>query len=386
MDIFTKAELGALVRREKPQSVSIYLPAHREVEQSRRAHLRLQGLLKQAEEQLLAHLRPQQATALLSPARRLLEDDTIWHQRSGGLALFLAQGFCQHYWLPASFEEAVTVSEVFLITPLVRFLTMECPFFLLVLTQNSVGLYQGTRDSLDPVELPGKLAESLKSEFEGTEFNADTRRHTVGLSAKSGKGSSVSHGPDLKSAEKRLLDQYVRTVALGMSDFLRGRHLPLLLAAVGNYHSSFNEACSYAGFLLDGIKGSYEKVGTRALLARARPQVEAWYQHRVENALDQCRQMSGTRRVSDNLHRIIPAAYHGDVERLFVSSELEVWGHYDPEGGRVNVHQTRQPRDLELVNCALRQTILHDGEVFVVPEHDVPAGAAGSPVVATFRG
>jgi hypothetical protein len=82
------------------------------------------------------------------------------------------------------------------------------------------------------------------------------------------------------------------------------------------------------------------------------------------------------------LKDIVTAAHDGRVLMLLVSDSQEQSGVFDEATHRVKGGDTGNSGDEDLVNDAAVQTILHVGDVLVVPHAKMPNG---SPLAAIFR-
>lgn len=76
------------------------------------------------------------------------------------------------------------------------------------------------------------------------------------------------------------------------------------------------------------------------------------------------------------------AAFDGRVSDLVLAEGAQYRGNFDEATQRVRGHKQAVAGDEDLLNAAAVQTILHSGQVFVVPANKVPHGA---PAVAVFR-
>ena len=85
---------------------------------------------------------------------------------------------------------------------------------------------------------------------------------------------------------------------------------------------------------------------------------------------------------SNRLKEILPATYEGRVLTLLVSDSVETTGAFDEATYTVKGRETGSSEDEDLVNDAVVQTILHAGQVYVVPNSKMPHG---TPLAAIYR-
>ncbi len=101
-----------------------------------------------------------------------------------------------------------------------------------------------------------------------------------------------------------------------------------------------------------------------------------------QDAAAQYKHHAETERASNDVRKIIPAAYDGRIESLFVASDQEQWGTFDPATHSIHMHQEAKFRDEDLLDLAATQTLLHGGSVYAVEREHMPDTAV---VAAVFR-
>jgi hypothetical protein len=85
---------------------------------------------------------------------------------------------------------------------------------------------------------------------------------------------------------------------------------------------------------------------------------------------------------SDDFHEIVPACAYSRVETLFVPSGQYRWGRFDPDTNTVEVHESQEPGDGDLLNYAALKSYLNGASVHVLPPDEMPGGRS---VAAIFR-
>ena len=101
-----------------------------------------------------------------------------------------------------------------------------------------------------------------------------------------------------------------------------------------------------------------------------------------EEAVASYRAYAGSERVSNDLRAIIPAAYYGRIEHLFLAVDQEQWGTFNPATNTLHVHREPRFQDDELLDMAATQTLLHGGSVYVVEQAQMPGEGL---LAAVFR-
>jgi len=358
------------------------MPTHRIPTQNQQDRTRLKNLIRRAQESLQAYgLRPAEAESLLEPATNLLGAIPFWKDKRDGLALFLAPGEFRHYQLPTSFEPLVVVAHRFHIKPLLAFLGGN-EFFVLALSQNAVRLFEGSRFGLSAINdlegVPKSLADALKYEelIKQVQF-----RTGIGVGGARGERAAMFHGQSADDTKDRIL-RYFRQIDQGLRDMLREEQAPLVLAGVEYLLPIYKEANTYQYLLDEGITGNPEGVSPEELHRQAWALVQPHFQREQQQAAARYRQLAGTGRTSQDPKEIVPGAYHGRVELLFVALGRQQWGDYDPGTNRVNLYPEAQPGSSDILDLAAAQTLLHGGAVYAVERAEAPEEAL---LAAVFR-
>ena len=387
MNILSRDDLRTLIRKHEGPCVSVYMPTHRVGREVQQDPIRLKNLLGKAEDRVVAGgVRAPEARELLEPAEMLLHDGLFWQHQSDGLAIFISPEMFHHYRLPFDFEELVVVAGRFHIKPLLPLLSGDGKFYVLALSQNEVKLLQGTRYNVSEVDLEGvpeSLAEALR-------YNDPEKRlqfHT-GTRAPGGRGKrpAIFHGHGVASADdpKNYILQYFRQVAEGLRDLLGDEGAPLVLAGVDYLLPIYKEANSYPHLVDEGIEGNPEEMSADELHEPAWAIVQPLFLRAQKQAAAQYRQLAGadSEQASSDLKEVVPAAYHGRVETLFVAVGLQQWGTFDPATNVVQLHEEAEPGDEDLLDLVAAYTLLNRGTVYAVEPEKVPDNAR---LVAVFR-
>jgi hypothetical protein len=383
MDVLTRDELRALIEEHDEPCVSVFMPTHRVGTEAQQDPIRLNNLLGEVEELLVAGgLRAPEARKLLEPARQLLEDNLFWQHQSDGLAIFLSSDMFRYYRLPFDFEELVVVTDRFHIKPLLPLLSNDGRFYVLALSQNEVRLLQGTHYSIRELELedvPGSLAEALR--YDDPEKQIQFHTQTPG---RRGDRGAIFHGHGVVTDdEKQDILRYFQLVDKGLhQDLLQDERTPLVLAGVEYLLPIYREATNYSHVLEEEIEGNPELLSAKELHGRAWAIVQPYFQQAQKEAVAQYEQLADTERVSKDIRRIVPAAHYGQVDTLFVAVSLQQWGTFDPDTNTIHLHAEAEPGDEDLLDSAVVQTLLHGGTVYALAPEKVPGGV---PLAALFR-
>lgn len=387
MPKLTQEELENLRNACEQDCISIYMPTHRVGAETEQDPIRLENLLTQAEEKLLAKdYTPVDVEERLSPGYELVADRDFWHHQSDGLAVFISPGTARAYRLPLDFEELVMVEDRFYLKPLLRLFSSEGRFYILTLSQDGIRLLDATHYTVDEIDLedvPPSLAEALRYDDPERQLQFHTASRTPG-----GRGErpAVFHGQGVGKEldEKENIQRYFQQLDRALQEWLAGEEVPLVLAGVDYLLPIYREVSDYPHLVEEGVEGSPEPLNVREIHARAWPIVEPLFRAEREEAAALYRQLEGQGKplVSDEIERILPAAHYGRVDTLFVAQGEQHWGTFDRETGEVRSFPKGRPESKDLLDDAAMQTLLNDGKVYVVGVEDMPTDP---PVAAIFR-
>lgn len=381
MDTLTKKDLKTLMVKNEGWCVSIFMPTHRTGPDTQQDPIRLANLLREAEEGLLARgLRTPEVKALMTPAQTLLEEALFWRDQSDGLAIFLSQETFRSFRLPLNFAELVIINTYFYLKPLLPLFSQEGMFYLLALSQNAVRLFKGTQYTINEIKLTG-VPQSLAETLQYDQFDKQKQFHTATPSVR-GRDAAIFHGHGATANEaKTEIEQYFRQIDQGLHKLLRNEQAPLILAAVDSHFPIYRAVNTYPYLLDQGITGNPDRLPWEKLQQRAWDIAQPYFQQKQQEARARYEQLVG-QRASNQLNEIIPAAYHGQVETLFVAVDTHQWGTFDPATTEVQLRSEIEHGDEDLLDFAALQTLINGGTVYAMKEAEVPGVM---PLAAIFR-
>ena len=381
----SRLELESLMTPSEGAHISIFMPTYRVGRETRQNRIRLKNLIRDAEKQLIemGHRVPD-AQALLQPAEDLLGPTDFWRYPGDGLAIFLSADTARRYSLPIRLKKKLVVADRFQVKPLLPLFSGDGSFFVLALSQNEVRLLQGTRSEVAQVELENltdSLARMLKAEGSEKHLNWYTPSGSPGAP---GRNAAIFHGSGSGTENDRakLLD-YFREVDKGLRSILQSEQAPLVLAGVEYLHTLYREASSYPHIFETGISGNPEQLRVDELHAEAWRILQPHFQQIKQTAKKRYRQLAGqnSHLASDDLHKILPAALHGQVELLFVAVGAQQWGEFDPVSLQVHQNEAYRPGNDDLLDRAAVLTLLNGGTVFAVRKDQVPSQSLAAAIL-----
>jgi len=362
-----REELKELVQKQGGPCVSIFMPTHRAGAEVQQNPIRLKNLLRESEQQLVAlGTRQTDARELLSKAQGLLADGYFWRQQADGLAVFIAPDVFRTYSLPIHFDELSVVTDRFHLKPLLRVLAEDDRFLVLALSQKELRVFECTRFGVSLVELesvPKSIDEALKYD----DPQRQLQFHTGTQGRGGGKRAAMFHGQGVGVDDnKSNIWRYCLMINDGLHKLLRDEHAPLVLAGVDYLLPIYREANGYPHLLETCITGNPDVLSADELHSKAWEIVQPHFKQEQEEAMAKYSRLAGTGLASGDLREIVPAAYFGRVESVFLPVGKPIWGSFDPQKSEIDLHAEAQPGDQDLLDLVAIQTFTNGGAVYVV--------------------
>jgi hypothetical protein len=378
--MFTTEDLRALVTETASPAVSIFLPTHVKGREIRQDPVRLRKLLDGAERALAARgMRSEDARDMLMPGRALEQDALFWRFQEEGLALFFAPGISRHYKVGIELEEKFVVGPAFNVRPLLPLLAADGRFLLLTITNEGTRLFEATRFTLS--ERTGlSVPEGVAAVMRETEYDeifdvtpaGRPRTGAAGLGAGVGQRLITGESPeDLRKAERI---EYLHRVVAGVQDAVGSDPAPVVLAADSQIRGHIRELLKLRNLLPEDLQLNPSAFGIEDLHRRAWQHVRPYFLAAREEAMSRFNTLlgNGDPRASLSLDEIVKAARFSRVEMLFLAQGEAVWGRYDEDADTVSLHEQQDQDDIELLDYAAVQTLLHGGHVDILPRAEMP--------------
>ena len=374
MDMLTIQELKMLTGTKPENTISIFLPTHRSGRETEQDPIRFKNLLNDAEKRLLNKgVHKPDVETLLKPARDLLLKSDFWRHTSSGLALFLSADVFKTYRLPIDFKELIVISSQFHLKPLLPFFAKDGHFYILSISQNQIRLFEGTHHTIDEIIFEDSLP-NLADAMNFDQFSKELQFHTGSSASRGGESAGMFHGHDPKDDDKKRLLQWFKKVDEALSSLLVNEKSPLVLAGVDYLIPIYKDANSYPYIVEKSIAGNPEELTPKAIHEKAWSIIAPLFEKEELEAAEKYHQLKTRQLTANAIDEILFSAHQGRIEILFVALGEQIWGQYDLAKQQLQVHQTHQSGDHDLLNIAAIQTILNGGTVYAVEVNKIPDG------------
>lgn len=384
-NMIPKKELLELAEARQPLCVSIFIPTHRTGRETLKGEdsLLLKNQLKEVKLQLEGRgMNVADSEAFLKPAQELIENSEFWRHQSDGLAIFIAGNFFRKYSVPLYFEEYGYVSDEFYLKPLMPLFNGDGLFYLLALKMDEVKFYKGTRYSIAEIELSDRVPSRLEDvagydyEQKGLQFRTQPGNR--------GGGMFHGHGEEADAKMKNELLRYFRAVNNGILPLLPANHTPpLVLECLPFHFSIYQEVNTYRNLFSQPISRNSAEVDVLLLHEKAWGILQDYFdQHRREK-IQQFLQWQGTGKTSSGIREILPEAFRGKVDALFLEKQADIFGTYHRETFEVELDEEHIATNISLLNLLAIKVFEQGGAVFLMEKEDMPD--TSSPINALYR-
>jgi hypothetical protein len=383
MNMITKKEIEKLASVEANYCSSLYLPTIQFGSETQQNPIRLKNLVQNAAAQLeKTAWSPPDIKQYLSPVRDLVENHEFWENQREGLALFLDPDDLFQYRLPIEFQETLAVSNRFHLKPLFPLVDQENDFFILAISLRNVRLYKGNNyhvGEIDDIDLPKGIEEALGYDDPEKQLQHQTLSRT-------GSGHpAIHHGHGDDYDQKENIQRYLQMVDHSVNRYFKDKRTPLVLAGVDYILSIYREVNSYDHLIEEGVSGNPESLPSDQLHRKAWEAVKPIIQDNHSTALERYLYLysSENDKTANQVQEVLPAAYFGRIESLFVAIDQNQWGVFNPETNTTDLHQEMNPDNHDLLDLAAIYTYQNGGSVYAVKSEKIP-GEAGLAAILRY--
>jgi hypothetical protein len=383
MDIFTRDDLNMLINMRSYPSVSIFMPTVIKGQEVKKNAIFFKDLLERAAE----GSGKGKSSGLFDEAWVLQKNPLFWSHQDKGLAVFFSSGFFRYWRLPLTFKKQSVVTDKFHIKPLLEVFMERGLFYVLAFSSNNVRFFQGSRFALDEIKIDG-MPEGIQDALRFDVPEKHVEFHTRSSSAKAGcRRPAVFHGQGAaadKKEHKKNLRNYFKRIDKTVRSFLGDSNAPLVLAGVQYLVHIYKDANSYHYLAEEAIYGSPDYVKPSRLHDEAWEIVEPRLKEKKERDLKRFITLSGKKNnlAGSGHNTIVPKAFDGKVETLFVAVGRHEWGRYDPEHNAFRIDKPKKKDSEDLLELAAVETIRHRGRVYPLEKEQIPVRGD---IAAIFR-
>jgi len=385
------AALAELASFATPPCLSLYQPTHRHHPDNLQDPIRYRHGLDALKASLHRQYPAAETRDLLEPFEALADDQDFWLHTLDGLAVLGGAGLFRVFRLQRAVPELAIVADSFHTKPLRRFLQTVSRYQVLGLSRHRVQMFEGDRDVLDEIALGAGMPTTIEDAL-GDELT-DPR---VGSSSYGGVGSvhgggvhgsgnmAMRHGQGAKKDEVDSdAERFFRAVDRAVLEYhSKPTGLPLILAALPEYHHMFHQLSHNPQLLEAGLLFNPERVPIDELRERAWELVEPRSIAQQQAWADAFSVARAKGLGSDDLAQVAEAAAAGRVAMLLIESGRQIGGTLDRASGGIAVAPIHNPDVDDLLDDLGELVETMGGQVIVLPADRMPVDTG---LAATFR-
>lgn len=375
-----KALLQELLTVSDSPCLSLYMPTHRSHPENLQDPVRFKNLMKELEESLLRKYSKDETEAHLAPLTELTGEVDFWNHTAVGLAIFSAPGFTKAVKLAQAPKEIAIVADSFHTKPIQYYLQSTERFHVLALNRHEIRLFEGNRHSLVEIDLheevPATMTDALGEE--------KTEEHLT-VASYGGTASSMHHGHGSKKDEVDIdSERYFRSVAESIAQhYSKPSGLPLLLAALPEYHHLFQKVNKNPLLVAEGIKVNPSTLTSEKLAELAWEIIEPEFLRKQDQLIGRYNQSKANGLGSDEIKEVAVALVEGRVDTLIIEADRIIASRItNLVTGNVQNKDIVNPRVDDLLDDMSELAIRMGGQVMVLNPDQMPCETG---VAAIFR-
>lgn len=366
-----KALLQELLAVAESPCLSLYMPTHRTHPENLQNPVRFKNLMKELETSLLTKYSKDETEKYLEPLVEITSGDGFWNYTSEGLAIFSSPGYSKAVDLATSPKEMAIVADTFHTKPIQYYLQSTDRFHVLAINRHDIQLFEGNRHSLVELELhalvPATMTDALGEE--------KTDKHST-VASYGGTGASMHHGHGGKKEEVDIdSERYFRAVAESVAEhYSKPTGIPLLLAALPEYHHLFHQVNKNPLLLEDGIKINPTAVSIDKMAAMAWEIMEPEFLKKQEELVSRYNQSKANGLGSEDIKEVAVALVEGRVDTLLIEADRIIASRItNLVTGNVQNKDINNPRVDDLLDDMSELAIRMGGQVTVLNPDQMPS-------------
>lgn len=364
MNALLREDWNSLVHVKGGPCASLYVALDPIGHEGMGDRLRLQKAAENVERQLLGRGYDQhQIRHLLQPVYDFPLTPS-WGRRGKSMAILLGPNTSRFLKLSQPVAEEAWGDDHLHVRPLLPLVVESDRFYLLTISENRVQLYAGNAEELSPLEVAG-LPKNLD---EVTQLDVEDRGSQTHSANAGGLGrrGAIFHGHGGKADTAKISRQeYLQSIYDAIEPLVKKNPWPLVLAGVEEELAPWRSLAQNVKTLEDILAGNPDYLAVDELHEGAWQIVHTQITSEQQAVTSRLFNVRGTPKAVSGLSQVLPAAVAGRIDSLFIDCRLPMSGRFDRTSGEVVVqHCTTESRESDLLEDALRETVLHRGKVF----------------------
>jgi hypothetical protein len=187
----------------------------------------------------------------------------------------------------------------------------------------------------------------------------------------------------LTKKDKNIISKKAKDVYKHLTDHFGQMDTTLFLSGHIELSKSFRSAAKNLAIYPENIRSEFnDKVSGKVIdQIRAIQRLES--KLAVDQILNEFQSAFEFSKIKQNLFQIAKAAVTGNVQKLVISEEVEIFGKLNPENGLISIHAADMDHEDDDLLDDIAQTVLSfGGEVIIAKQNEMPNN---KPILALFN-
>jgi len=307
---------------------------------------------------------------------QLLENRDFWNNQLEGLAVFAGKDFFEYYRVPFSLNAGYRIAQSFYLLPIVPFFSSENLFYLLSLQLGEVSFFTGNEQVIHQVDIEGITPSQLEERvgFDYKEKNLQFRN----MDDIHGTTQFHGHGGSERNTDAET-KAYFSAIDQGLHDFLRDKTAPLVVVTNENLFPIYQEANTYTSLYKNPVTKNPADMSKEILHEEALKVLEDYFEQNRSQKMELYKESTPEKKTAVT-HDIVPAAFEGKIDTLFVEDQAELWGEYDELSRELKLHDNQKENSVSLIDLTAKKVLENQGKVYLMnrafmPEKDFKMNA-----------
>ncbi len=387
MRLLTKDVLRELLTGNEPPCISLYQPTHRANPDALQDPIRYKNLVRDAERSLREKYSGREVRPLLERFHALTDDYAFWAHQRDGLAVLGSAGTFEVFRFQRPVKELVVVADSFHIKPLLRVVQSADNYQVLCLDRHEARLFEGNRDALDEVDvgdMPSTIKAALGEQLTDSHQGVGVYGKRAGTGALAHGGTASFPGFGGKNDEVDIdRDRFFQVIDREvLARFSRPSGLPLILAALPEYHAEFRRVSRNPFLQPGGVAKHPGSLTPEQLRSEVWQVVEPMYLARLARLTEDHGTAAARGLAASDLNHVAKAVAASRVGVLLVEADRVIPGRFDPTTGEVRPGRLADPEVGDVIDDLAEAVLRTGGEVVVVPAGRMPTDSG---LAATLR-
>lgn len=306
---------------------------------------------------------------VLTKLNKLVKDEKFWMNQSKGLVYLKSDDLELLIKVPVNVKTEVTLSNYFNIRDLANFMNDRDTWYVLSLSYNSNKLYKYHRGlPFETLKLKNDFPKNLEEVIVDGNTNVSVQYHTPVASSKAGGNRANFHGHGgNKDGVEDYKFKYIRYVTDNLIDTLDSNNYKLCLISTDDVNNKFSEYFEKSYLHVSGNPD--DQKSKRNLLKVVKEKIKKYTNDRLIANMKNVK--NNIELHEDDIKDIVRLAHYGAVEKLFLKNDKRIWGKFDINKGRVNLHNKKNSDSNDLLNVSAVHTLKNSGEAWFLNEDEI---------------